>query len=76
MKTVFLLFKGLSKPDPATKFHAVVAISSIKNSEYIDFDLIEPLLGSSDEGLKQAAILSLSTHTHNPLKGKIIKPSQ
>lgn len=64
--------KGLSEEDPATKFHAVVAISSIKNAASIDFSLIEPLLGSADEGLKQAAILSLSTHAHSPSRAKIV----
>tara|TARA_B100000925_G_scaffold59796_2_gene39985 strand:+ start:8474 stop:9337 length:864 start_codon:yes stop_codon:yes gene_type:complete len=65
--------KGLSEPDPATKFHAVVALGSIENSEYINFSLLEPLLGSTDEGLKQATILALSTHRYEGSKGKIIK---
>ena len=64
--------KGLLEEDSATKFHAVVALSSIKNSDSISYDLLEPLLESSDEGLKQAAILSLSTHIHEKSRLKII----
>jgi hypothetical protein len=65
--------KGILEEDPATKFHAVVALGSIKNSATINFDALENLLASQDEGLKQAAILTLSTHKYGPSKDKIVK---
>lgn len=68
VKTIEL---GLAESDATTKFHSVVALASIKNNESIDFSKLMALLDSDDAGLKQATVLTLSTHKYKAAVDKI-----
>ncbi|MAW06704.1 MAG: hypothetical protein CME61_00315 [Halobacteriovoraceae bacterium] len=57
--------KGLVESDSSTQFHSVVALGGIKDSSAINFRELESLLSSSDEVLKQAVILTVSTHQYH-----------
>ena len=63
--------RGLSEDDATTKFHSVVALASIKDPRSIDFNRLMSLLDLGDEGLKQAVVLTLSTHKFEGSKDKI-----
>ena len=54
--------KSLNEKDPKTRFHGVVALSRINLPGDYDWTNVMQLLESDDEGLKQAAVLTLSTH--------------
>ena len=71
-KGVKTIERGLSEEDPATRFHAVVALASIKDGSSINFELLVNLLDSNDEGLKQAAILTLATHRYDKARNKLV----
>ena len=70
LKTVEL---GLEENDPQTKFHAIVALSQMNVGVNYDWSKLISLLESQDEGLRQASILTLSTHKVLESKSKILE---
>ncbi len=69
IKTVEL---GLEEDDPQTKFHAIVALSKLNLGSDYDWSNVMKLLQSDDEGLKQASILTLSTHQVQEARPKLV----
>jgi hypothetical protein len=60
--TISFLTKVLGLNDPKMSFHAIVAIGNMKGPIPMEWSKLENFLDSKDEGLQQAAILTLSTH--------------
>jgi hypothetical protein len=69
LKTIEL---GLDESDSQTKFHSVVALSQVNIPSDYDWSKLISLLDSSDEGIQQAAILTLSTHRVSLSLSKIL----
>lgn len=65
--------QGLNETDPQTKFHAIVALSQMNLEKSYDWSRLISLLDSSDEGLKQASILTLATHKVPSSKNKLLE---
>ncbi len=65
--------KGLIDSDPQTKFHSIVALSKMDIDENYDWSKVFGLLKSSDEGLKQASILTLATHRVPRAKPRLLE---
>ena len=58
-----LLNTALSDPDPQVRFNAVVSLGNFPRGGKIDWEQIKKnLMESQDNGVKQAAILAISTH--------------
>jgi HEAT repeat protein len=58
-----LLNAALGDPDPQVRFNAVVSLGNFPRGVKIDWEQIKKnLMESQDNGVKQAAILAISTH--------------
>ena len=66
-----IIEKSLDEKDPQTKFHALVALSQSNLPIAYDWKKVRQFLDSDDEGLQQAAILTLATHRDEPSQEKI-----
>ncbi|MCO4792974.1 MAG: HEAT repeat domain-containing protein [Bacteriovoracaceae bacterium] len=62
-QTLPLILKGLSDKDPNVQFHSMVAIGNMPLDFKIDWGpILKTMRETSDEGLRQAAILAVATH--------------
>jgi hypothetical protein len=69
--TISFLTKVLEIKDPKMSFHAIVAIGNMDKPIAMEWSKLESFLDSKDQGLQQAAILTLATHRITTSQTKI-----
>ena len=67
------ILKALNDKDPSVRFHAMVAIGNMPKGINLDWSPILKTLFDKDLGIKQAAILALSTHRVKEAEPVIVK---
>lgn len=56
------IYSALSDADANVRYHAIVALANMPKEMAIDWAQVLPFLKNDDPGMKQVAILALSTH--------------
>ena len=57
-----VIYQGLSDDDANVRYHSLIALANMPKDMTIDWSKVLPFLKHDDPGIKQVAILALSTH--------------
>lgn len=57
-----VIYQGLNDNDANVRYHSLVALANFPKDRKIDWTKVQPFLTHDDPGIRQVAVLALSTH--------------